>query len=72
MLLQGLCPFSSCTTLTPLVVILPRCPFTPATGLFAVEPIEAGEFVIEYCGVRLRKPLDDVRQRQVGTGARSE
>ncbi|EFJ43946.1 histone H3 methyltransferase, partial [Volvox carteri f. nagariensis] len=33
-------------------------------GLFAVEPIEPSEFVIEYCGQLIRKPLDDVRQRQ--------
>ncbi|GIL78652.1 hypothetical protein Vretifemale_8070, partial [Volvox reticuliferus] len=37
---------------------------TVPAGLFAVEPIEASEFVIEYCGQLIRKPLDDVRQRQ--------
>ncbi len=28
-----------------------------------MEPIEPNDFVVEYQGVLIRKPLDDVRQR---------
>jgi SET domain-containing protein len=36
-------------------------------GMYAVGPIPANVFVIEYIGELLRRPLDDVREK-VGLG----
>ena len=35
-------------------------------GLYALEPVSAGDFVLEYLGELLRAPLADVRERAYG------
>jgi hypothetical protein len=58
------CNHTSNRNLTASTNHLQPPPTASGWGMYALQPIEAEEFVIEYIGEAIRAPLADKRERQ--------